>query len=145
MKFAQPNFCNCGGGGGRSAPAISQERRLPSSGEVEVWFYAPSIGSHWYATYAVSGRPVYLRHDVISNANAADAEWLIANPNSWPGGRPTDAILARRGQEYVVYRPSVSGTVQGQVVTYTFTPNVDKVVLQADLAAVQAQVPGTVL
>lgn len=144
MKLAEPKYCNCRGGGIASLSS-SQERRLPGAGEVEVWFYAPSVGSRWYATYAASGRPVYLSHNNISTVNSIDAAWLIANPNSWPGGRPSDAILARRGDEYVVYRPSASGTVQGQVVEYAFTQNVDKVVLQVDLAAVQAVIPGTVL
>lgn len=98
----------------------------------------------YYTTYGpVSGRALYFAHNAYRNIAAADAEWMIQNPN-WPRGKPIDAILARRGDEFVLYRPSESGNVSGAI-EYVFSADVEQPVLNVDLSAVQAAVSGTIL
>ena len=143
-------MCNCGGGNrsrGTSQRGLpSSERSLmPSSGEAEVWFYAPSLGGNFFATNGgVTGRALYFRHNATSNVPSADADWFVANPNKWVKAKPDDAIIARRGVDYALFNPLVDGQFNGAV-EYTFTVGRIQPVLNVDLSAVQAAVAGTIM
>lgn len=105
----------------------------------------PSLAEgNYYVTYGpVSGRALYFAHNAFRNMQVSDAKWMIENPN-WPRGKPNDAILARRGDEFVLYRPSESGVASGAI-DYVFSAGVEQPVLNVDLSAVQAAVSGTIL
>lgn len=118
---------------------------MPSSGEAEVWFFAPSLGDKLFATNGgVTGRALYFRHNATSNVPSADADWLVANPSKWARAKPDDAIIARRGVDYALFNPLVDGQFSGAV-SYTFTVGRIQPVLNVDLSAVQAAVAGTIM
>ena len=140
-------MCNCGGVRAVQSRSPGQPATpvLPSGGQVQTWFYMPSlVEGAYYVTYGpVTGRALYFSHNGINNIQGVDAEWMITNPD-WPRGKPVDAILARRGSEYTLYRPDTNGSVSGAA-NYVFSAGVEQPVLNEDLSAVQAAVSGTIL